>query len=96
MYENGSGAAHARLVRGAGATRLITLFNALTPEPRNTIHCDIAGGPTTIVSFQGAHHLWKATESACTDVQVTRDGNSLPTLLPSRAWRNTVSKYLGN
>jgi hypothetical protein len=96
MYESGSGAASAHEVRGAAATRLIRLFDALKPEPRNTIHCDIAGGPTTIVSFQGAHHLWKATESACTDVQVIRDGKGLPTLLPSKAWTTAVSNDLGN
>jgi hypothetical protein len=92
----GEGQGRAVPVHGAKATRLVKLFDGLKLEPRNTIHCDIAGGPTTTVSFQGAHHLWKATESACTDVQVTRDGKPLPTLLPSKAWSAAISKDLGN
>jgi hypothetical protein len=97
LYDGGaSGGASAHLVKGGAATRLITLFNALKLEPRNTIHCDIAGGPTTIVSFKGAHHLWKATQSACTNVQVTRDGKGLPTLLATRAWTNAVRKDLAS
>jgi hypothetical protein len=90
LYDGGSGAASAHLVKGARATRLITLFDALKREPLRTIHCDIAGGPMTIVTFQGANHVWKATEGACTNVVVTRDGKPLPTLLPSRAWAAAV------
>jgi hypothetical protein len=83
-------------VHGAKASRLITLFNALKREPADTIHCDIAGGPQTTVRFRGAKHTWVATEGACTNVLVTRDGKALPTLLPSTQWSNTVSRDLGN
>jgi hypothetical protein len=81
-------------VRGTAARHLITLFDALKLEPKDTVHCDIAGGPMTIVSFRGLHHTWKATQGACTNVQVTRDGKPLPTLLPSQAWANAVQKQL--
>jgi hypothetical protein len=82
-------------VKGTAATRLITLFDELKLEPKDTVHCDIAGGPMTVVTFRGLHHTWKATQGACTNVQVTRDGKPLPTLLPNQAWATAVRKQLG-
>jgi hypothetical protein len=80
-----------------GRTRLHRLardFNRLKVEPRGTIHCDIAGGPMTTVVFRTAHHKWVATQAACTNVMVTRDGKSLPTLLPSTAWSKALARDL--
>ncbi|HWA65340.1 MAG TPA: hypothetical protein VG899_03105 [Mycobacteriales bacterium] len=85
----------ARTVRGRQATRLITLFDALRPEPPGTVHCDLAGGPTITVTFRGAHHTWVATQSACTNVQVARDGKPLPTLLPTNAWTHATYRVVG-
>lgn len=93
MQDSGS-AASKRMVTGAKALRLVKLFDGLHREPSDIMHCDVAGGPTTVVSFYGAKHVWQATESACTNVQVTRDGKRLPTLLPSKAWTAAVAKDL--
>ena len=85
----------AATVHGAKATQLVDLFNALKREPRGTIHCQIAGGPQTTVTFYGPHHTWRATQGACTNIVVTRDGKALPTLLPTKAWTTTVNSDLG-
>jgi hypothetical protein len=89
----GSGAAATE--RGAKAQRLVDLFNQLKREPRNYVHCDAVGGPTTVVTFHGVRHVWVAKQSTCTNIVVTRDGRSLPTLLPSKAWTRTVNADLG-
>lgn len=91
----GEGQGRAVPVHGAKATRLVKLFDGLKLEPRNTIHCDIAGGPETTVTFHGPHHTWIAREAACTNIEVTRDGKALPTLLPSTAWSKAVNADLG-
>jgi hypothetical protein len=91
----GSGQGTAVSLHGKKAAHLVTLFNALKREPKATIHCDIAGGPETTVTFHGPHHTWVAKQAACTDVEVTRDGKDLPTLLPSAAWSKAVDADLG-
>jgi hypothetical protein len=88
---SGSGATE----KGKKAAQLVTLFDALKREPKDTIHCDIAGGPETTVTFHGPHHTWIAREAACTNIEVTRDGKALPTLLPSTAWSKAVNADLG-
>ncbi|HEX3705709.1 MAG TPA: hypothetical protein VHV76_03685 [Mycobacteriales bacterium] len=90
-----SGGGGGATVHGAKATKLVDLFNALKREPRGTIHCDVAGGPQTTVTFHGPHHTWVAKQAACTNVLVTRDGKALPTLLPSKAWTAAVNHDLG-
>lgn len=69
-------------------------FDALHREPAGTVHCEIAGGPVDTVTFVGKHHIWVARQAACTNVQVTRDGKSLPTLLPSAAWSKAIKHDL--
>lgn len=89
------GQGRTRTVSGTKATRLVKLFNALKREPKGYLHCALAGGPQTTVTFHGPHHTWVAKESACTNVLVSRDGKSLPTLLPSKTWTKTVNADLG-
>ena len=91
----GTGQATARWKRGAKAAQLVELFNKLKREPRDTVHCDVAGGPQTTVTFKGAKHTWVATQSACTNVVVTRDGKGQPTLLPSKKWEAAISHDIG-
>lgn len=81
---------------GRKARRLVHEFDRLKVEPKDTVHCDLAGGPTTTVTFRDKAHTWVAREAACTDVMVTRDGKALPTLLPSTAWEKTVARDLGH
>lgn len=82
-------------LHGPKAQLLIKLFDALKAEPPDTVHCDIAGGPQTTVTFHGAQHTWVVTQAACTNIEVTRDGKGLPTLLPSQQWENAVNHDLG-
>jgi hypothetical protein len=82
-------------VRGNKASELARLFDSLRREPRGTVHCDVAGGPQTTVTFRSAKHVWVARQAACTNVTVTRDGKALPTLLPTKRWDATVSADLG-
>ena len=82
-------------VTGRAATRLVRTFDAMTRLPRHSAHCNVVGGPETIATFRSAAHTWVASESACTDVVVTRDGKPLPTLLPSTAWERAVEHDLG-
>jgi hypothetical protein len=84
-----------RTVTGRRAKELVIAFDQLKREPKNYITCDVAGGPTERVRFHTAAHTWIATQSACSELQVTRDGKSLPTLLPSRRWERLVRHDLG-
>jgi hypothetical protein len=81
-------------VRGKKASELAKLFDSLKREPRGTVHCDIAGAPETTVTFRSAKHVW-VRQAACTNVTVTRDGKSLPTLLPTKKWDAVVNADLG-
>lgn len=69
---------------------LIRVFDQLRREPRGTVHCDLAGGPTDTVRFTSRRHVWVAAQAACTNVRVTRDGRHLPTLLPDPAWEKAL------
>lgn len=69
-------------------------FDALRREPPGTIHCEIAGGPVETIRFVGKHHTWIARQAACTNVQVTRDGKPLPTLLPTSKWSKAIQHDL--
>jgi hypothetical protein len=84
-----------RIVTGKQATRLVRAFDAMKTQPTNYVHCDIAGGPVEIVTFHTAKHTWAVKEMACSNIIVTRDGTSLPTLLPNAAWDRAVHHDLG-
>lgn len=85
-----------RTVTGGSAAALVKDFDALPVVPRGAVHCNVAGGPQDIVRFRTKSHTWVATESACTNVVVTRDGHRLPTLIGSKAWEHDVHHYLGH
>jgi hypothetical protein len=85
-----------RTVTGHPASTLAIAFDALRAEPRDTVQCDIAGGPSDTVTFRTAKHTWVARQSACTEVVVTRDGNSLPTLIATTKWEHDLEHYLGS
>jgi hypothetical protein len=85
-----------RTVTGKQAKTLVTDFNSLRRQPKHYLTCDIAGGPQTTVTFRTPNHTWVATQSACTNIVVTRDGKALPTLLSSEKWENAVQRFLGN
>jgi hypothetical protein len=87
--------ARRRTATGAKAAALVKSFDKLKLRPRNSVVCDIAGGPTTTVRFATKKHTWLVTQSVCNDIQVTRDGKPLPSLLPSRAWEKAVQAGLG-
>ena len=84
-----------RTVTGKRGAALVTDFDALKIQPRGYAHCEIVGGPQDTVTFRTAKHTWVATESACTNVVVSRDGKRLPTLLPSKKWSKAIQHYLG-
>jgi hypothetical protein len=83
-----------RVVTGRLAARLVREFNDLRVEPPSTIHCDAIGGTQTIVTFTTPRHTWVARQSACTNVEVSRDDLVLPTLLPSTSWGRAVAAAL--
>jgi hypothetical protein len=85
-----------RTVTGNQATDLVKDFDALKRQPPHAVHCDVAGGPEQTVTFATSKHTWVATQSACTNVMVTRDGKALPTLIASQKWSNDLQRYLGN
>jgi hypothetical protein len=84
-----------RTVTGKRGAALVKDFDALKRQPRGYAHCEIVGGPQDTVTFRTAKHTWVATESTCTNVVVSRDGNRLPTLLPGKKWSKAVQHYLG-
>lgn len=92
-----SGSGSHAVVHGKKAKRLVTLFNHLKRAPADMVHCDLAGGPETTVTFRGHKHTWVARDAGCATggLAVTRDGKVLPTLTPSAKWTNTVNRYLG-
>ncbi|HTW21251.1 MAG TPA: hypothetical protein VME70_13685 [Mycobacteriales bacterium] len=77
------------------ASRLAKIFDRLRTQPLDTVHCNVAGGPQTAVTFRTTQHKWVAREGACTNVVVHRDGKRLPTLLPSATWERVVKHLLG-
>lgn len=83
-------------LRGKRADQLIDLFNALKAEPKDAVHCLALGTAQTRVIFKGTNHKWVGTQSICTNLLVARDGDSQPTLIPTRAWNNAVTHYLGH
>ncbi|HEX3824482.1 MAG TPA: hypothetical protein VHV79_08455 [Mycobacteriales bacterium] len=85
-----------RTVTGHSAAKLVETFDSLALVPRDAVHCNVAGGPQTIVRFRTKSHRWDATESACTNVVVTRDGKPLPTLIGSAKWERLVQRELRN
>jgi hypothetical protein len=92
-----TGSGKGATVHGKKAARLVRLFDALKPVPAGTVHCDLAGGPETTVTFHGRKHTWVTSEAGCSTggIAVARDGRSLPTLQPSKKWRTTVNHDLG-
>jgi hypothetical protein len=78
------------------ARRLARAFDAMKTEPRGTVHCDIAGGPVTTVTFRTSAHIWRVREAACTNIVVTRDGKRLPTLLSNHRWEKALAHDLEN
>ena len=83
-------------LHGQRADEMIDLFNALKREPKDTAHCLAFGTASTRVVFRGTNHKWVATEAICTNLTVTRDGKSLPTLIESKAWNDALTHYLGH
>jgi hypothetical protein len=83
-----------RTVTGPQAAALVTAFNSLAVVPRDAVHCNVVGGPQTIVRFRSKSHRWVATESACTNVVVSRDGKALPTLIGNAKWERLVRRDL--
>lgn len=83
-----------RTVHGAKARALVRSFDALNREPKHYLTCDVAGGPTETVIFRARHHVWRAQQSPCSQVQVTRDDQQLPTLLSSQKWSAAVAAAL--
>ncbi|HVT66085.1 MAG TPA: hypothetical protein VHD81_13105 [Mycobacteriales bacterium] len=83
-------------LHGRRADHIIDLFDALKREPPDTAHCLIASTAETRVIFKGTHHRWVATEAICTDLEVARDGRSLPTLVVTKAWDAALTHYLGH
>jgi hypothetical protein len=81
-------------VRGAKAHALVHSFNHLKREPKDYLICDIAGGPTETVVFRTATHIWTVQQSPCSEVHVTRDDKSLPTLLSDTKWSKAVAAAL--
>jgi hypothetical protein len=84
-----------KTVTGKRAKALVAAFDRMKTEPTNSVHCDIAGGPEVLVTFRTAKHKWLVRQAACTDIVVTRDGKSLPTLISDTAWEHAVSHDLG-
>lgn len=83
-------------LNGRKADHIIDLFNSLKPEAPGTAHCLVASTADTRVIFRGAHHKWVATEAVCTDLEVSRDGKALPTLVVTHAWDAALTHYLGH
>jgi hypothetical protein len=81
-------------VTGKPATRLVRAFDAMKTQPTTYVHCNIAGGPEDVVTFRGVKHTWVVKEAACTNIVVTRDGKSLPTLLANTAWNHAIAHDL--
>lgn len=84
-----------RTVHGAKAHALVHSFNHLKREPNKYVTCDIAGGPIDMVVFRTAEHVWRVQQSPCSEVQVTRDNTSLPTLISNQKWSTAVAAALG-
>lgn len=84
------------VLHGPRGQHLIALFDALKPEPPGTVHCDAMSTSSTYVTFRGAVHTWVAHEAICTDLTVTRDGKSLPTLVESNKWNAALTHYIGH
>lgn len=84
------------VLRGNRADRLIGVFNGLDREPRNSVHCLAMGTASTTVTFKGPRHKWAATQMICTNLTVTRDGESKPTLVPTAEWNKLLRHYLGH
>jgi hypothetical protein len=85
---------HRRTVSGKRAHALVKAFNHLKVEPPHYIHCQAAGGPEDRVVFAAAKHSWVATQAPCTNLQVRRDGKTLPALLTPKRWTRAVQAGL--
>jgi hypothetical protein len=83
-----------KTVYGDKAKALVRSFNHLKREPKNYVTCDAAGGPVDTVIFRTPKHKWTVQQSACSQVQVQRDRQPLPTLLSSRKWSDAVTAAL--
>ncbi|MBV9486814.1 MAG: hypothetical protein JO246_12235 [Frankiaceae bacterium] len=87
--------AHRRTVSGRKAADLVKSFNHLDVEPPNSLICNAAGGPEQKVVFTTSAHRWLVIQAPCSEVQVQRDGKSLPTLLSDKAWAKALEAALG-
>jgi hypothetical protein len=85
-----------RTVTDGSARTLVRDFDRLRVVPPDSVHCNVVGGPETIVRFRTKAHTWVVTESACTNVVVTRDRKRLATLIGSRAWEKAVRHDLSH
>ncbi|HVY09153.1 MAG TPA: hypothetical protein VHB18_03295 [Mycobacteriales bacterium] len=84
------------VLHGKRADRLIAIFNRLKRESPDAVHCFAMGTASTTVTFKGPHHTWSATQMICTNLTVTRDGDRKPTLIPTKAWTDALTRYLGH
>jgi hypothetical protein len=85
-----------QIVTGKQATRLVRAFDAMKTQPTTYVRCDLVGGPLTTVTFRTAKHTWVVSESACTNILVTRDGKRLPTLIANPSWDKAIQHDLGS
>lgn len=83
-------------LHGKRADHMIELFDALAREPKDAAHCLAMGTASTSVVFKGSAHKWVTSQAICTGVGVSRDGKSMPTLVPNDAWDKALTRHLGH
>jgi hypothetical protein len=83
-----------KTITGDAAGRLVRDFDALRVQPPQGVHPCPMQASAIRATFRAGGHVWRAEDSVCGSVIVTRDGHGLPALVPdgafSRALRNDL------
>jgi hypothetical protein len=81
-------------VHGKVAAELVRDFDALVVSPPGETSCPAGGGTTRRAVFRAHGHTWRAGYPSCVFVSVTRDGHSLPDLVPDNAFSHALKAAL--
>jgi hypothetical protein len=85
----------AKTITGHQAARLVRDFDVLRVEPPQGPRACPAQLTVLRATFRAGGHVWRAEDSVCGSVPVTRDGHRLPDLMPDQAFTQALRRDLG-
>jgi hypothetical protein len=83
-----------KTVHGKAVATLVSDFDALRVSPPGESSCPADTGRFIRAIFRAYGHSWRAGYPSCASVSVTRDGDTLPELVPDQAFTHALTSAL--